>query len=108
MTDDPFSRILLPRATQLPLLISLCKIGGEWILDPSSDEEECTSMRVALAVNPRGQLCGVNKSGVGTINLQAIEAIVAHATDMAVQLNQRLMAAVAEEEERNTKLTAHK
>jgi exosome complex RNA-binding protein Rrp42 (RNase PH superfamily) len=110
VNDDPFSHILLPHAPQLPLVISLCKIGvsGEWILDASSDEEECMSMRVALAVNPSGELCGMSKSGIGTINLQAIENIIAHATDMGVQLNHRLMQAIKADEKRSASTTTHK
>lgn len=105
VNDDPFSHILLPHASQLPLLISLCKIGvdGEWILDASAEEEECMSMRVALAVNPRGEVCGMNKSGIGTINLQAIENIIAHACEMGVQLHHRLTLAIKADEKKSTK-----
>lgn len=66
------------------------------------------SMRVALAVNPQGELCGINKSGIGTINLHALENIIAHATEMGVQLNRKLMHAIQADEKRNGSKTAHK
>lgn len=92
VNDDPFSNIPLPGASRLPLTVTLCKIGGanEWIIDATADEEQCSSMRLTLSLSPSGRMCGLSKGGVGTINLQALDAIMAHAAALGVQLNNML------------------
>jgi exosome complex component RRP42 len=92
VNDDPFSNIPLPGASRLPLTVTLCKIGGanEWIIDATADEEQCSTMRLTLSLSPSGRMCGLSKGGVGTINLQALDAIMAHAAALGVQLNKLL------------------
>lgn len=97
---------------RVPLCISLCKIGnaaetaaavgasplsGEWIIDPTAEEEQCMSLRLTLAVSPRGQLCALLKGGVGTVSLHAMESITQHATALAMQLDRQLMDAIRKE-----------
>jgi len=91
VNDDPFSHKPLPGVARLPLAITLYKVsvqsGSEWILDATSEEEQCSSVRLTLSLSPEGRLCGVSKAGVGTLQLAALEAIMAHAAALGVQLN---------------------
>jgi exosome complex RNA-binding protein Rrp42 (RNase PH superfamily) len=107
VNDDPFSHLPLAGVARLPLAITLSKVavghaapsaaasssspsvvgGAEWILDATSDEEQCSSVRLTLSLSPEGRLAGLSKGGVGTINLQALDAIMAHAAPLGVQLH---------------------
>jgi len=91
VNDDPFSHVALPGVSRLPLAITLSKVAvghaGEWILDATSDEEQCSSVRLTLSLTPEGRLAGMSKGGVGTLNLAALDAIMAHAAPLGVQLN---------------------
>ncbi len=91
VNDDPFSHTPLPGVSRLPLAVTLCKVAvqnaGEWIIDATSDEEQCSSVRLTLSLSPDGRLCGVSKGGVGTLHLAALDAIMAHAAPLGVQLN---------------------
>lgn len=93
VNDDPFAHEPLAYASRLPLALTLVKIGGaqEWIMDATSDEEQCASMRLTLSLDGAGRMLGLSKSGVGTINLPALESIMAHASQLGVQLNKMLV-----------------
>lgn len=93
VNDDPFAHEPLAYASRLPLALTLVKIGGaqEWIMDATSDEEQCASMRLTLSLDGLGRMMGLSKSGVGTINLLALESIMAHASQLGVQLNKMLV-----------------
>ena len=93
VNDDPFSHVPLAHASRLPLAVTLAKIGGaeEWIIDATADEEQCASMKLTLSLDPKGNMCGLSKAGVGTINLPALDAIMAHAAALGVQLNKLLV-----------------
>ena len=93
VNDDPFAHEPLAYASRLPLALTLVKIGGaqEWIMDATSDEEQCASMRLTLSLDGGGRMLGLSKSGVGTINLPALESIMAHASQLGVQLNKMLV-----------------
>jgi exosome complex component RRP42 len=94
VNDDPFSHLPLPHVARLPLAITLSKVAvgtqSEWIIDATSDEEQCSSVRLTLSLAPDGRMCGLSKSGVGTLQLPALDAIMAHASQLGVQLNKLL------------------
>lgn len=94
VNDDPFSHIPLPYVERIPLAVTLSKVAmgsqSEWLIDASSDEEQCISVRLTLSLAPDGRMCGLSKSGVGTLQLPALDAIMAHASQLGVQLNKLL------------------
>lgn len=116
VTDDPFSALFFPGVLdRVPLCLSLCKLassvpslpssssasasadsGGEWLLDPSWSEEQCSSSRLTLAVTPSGRISAMEQSGLGCISPAALAAIMRHAPRMAEQMQRRMMEAIRE------------
>mmetsp|Transcript_60490 Transcript_60490/g.82994 ORF Transcript_60490/g.82994 Transcript_60490/m.82994 type:complete len:306 (-) Transcript_60490:304-1221(-) len=49
--------------SSLAVGITLCLIGDHLVVDPSPSEEACCTARMIVAVNERGQFCGMHKAG---------------------------------------------
>ncbi|KAL9651504.1 hypothetical protein ABK040_001450 [Willaertia magna] len=62
VSDDPndYERI---DCSNIPISVTLGKIGSKYIVDPSIEEEECISTRLTVSVNRKGNICSIKKSG---------------------------------------------
>jgi len=60
VSDDPSDYIKL-NADNIPVAVSLGKVGKCYIVDPSLEEEVCMQARVTVAVNSKGNICSVLK-----------------------------------------------
>uniref|UniRef100_A0A7S0GZ67 Ribosomal RNA-processing protein 42 n=1 Tax=Amorphochlora amoebiformis TaxID=1561963 RepID=A0A7S0GZ67_9EUKA len=68
VSDDPFETIPLPINKQLPISISLTKIGACFVVDSSGEEESCMSAKVTFAIDRDGKICSTTKTGIGGIS----------------------------------------
>ncbi|KAJ3165846.1 Exosome complex component RRP42 [Geranomyces variabilis] len=71
----------------VPLTVSMSKIGYRHIVDPTPLEELCSSARLTVAVNRRGNLCALQKGGEGGIE----PSLLAEMVQTAKQLGQTLL-----------------
>ncbi|KAJ3158170.1 Exosome complex component RRP42 [Geranomyces michiganensis] len=71
----------------VPLTVSMNKIGYRHIVDPTPLEELCSSARLTVAVNRRGNLCALQKGGEGGIE----PSLLAEMVQTAKQLGQGLL-----------------
>lgn len=58
LSDDPFDCDRLDIET-VPLLVTICKIGDQCVVDPSAEEEVCSLASLVVGVsnkNEKGQL----------------------------------------------------
>jgi exosome complex component RRP42 len=71
----------------IPLCVSLAKIGSECVVDPSLEEETVMGSRVTIAVNSLGEVCSIQKVGTSS-DLQPSELIqmVKIATKISIRL----------------------
>jgi exosome complex component RRP42 len=53
LSDDPYDCDRTDVAT-VPLLVTLCKIGDHYIVDPSAEEEKCCSSSIVIGVSYGG------------------------------------------------------
>ncbi|KAI7863722.1 ribosomal protein S5 domain 2-type protein [Spinellus fusiger] len=83
---------------QLPLAVTLYKIGERYILDPTILEELCSQVTLTVGVNKTGQVCGVQKGGFGSIDPSLMTEMIQTATTMAGSLIQQLDTKLIEEE----------
>lgn len=65
MSDDPadFTRI---ETKNVPVTVTLAKIGNEYIVDPCAEEELCMTSRLTVAVNSKGNIVSIHKGGLGS------------------------------------------
>ncbi|TPX72353.1 hypothetical protein SpCBS45565_g00437 [Spizellomyces sp. 'palustris'] len=84
----------------VPLCVSLNKIGYRHIVDAAPLEELCSSARLTVAVNRRGNLCALQKGGHGGIEPSLLAEMVQTAKQIGQTLLKRQDAALSKEEER--------
>ncbi len=53
---------------QVPVSVTLCKIGTNLVADTTTMEELCASSQVTFMVNKNGYLCGMQKGKFGCMN----------------------------------------
>jgi len=67
LSDDPLDCTRL-EMHNIPICVSLTKIGNYYVIDPSAEEESCMSMQLTVAVDKDGNFCSMSKSGKGAID----------------------------------------
>ncbi|XP_035903125.1 exosome complex exonuclease RRP42 [Anopheles stephensi] len=106
LTDDPYDCERLD-VTKAPILVTVCKIGDQCVVDPSAEEEECSVASVAIGVScgsdGKQSITTVHTAGEGSIRLETLRKCFDMATSVGATLNQALMAALQQDEQRNSK-----
>lgn len=59
----------------VPVFVTLTRIGNTAIVDASLEEEQCSSCRVAFAVNQKGNICTTQK-GNGVISVSQLQQMM--------------------------------
>jgi len=60
----------------VPICVTLSKLGPHYILDSALEEELCSGCRVTFAVSKKGNLCAMQK-GSGTVSPLALTQMIA-------------------------------
>eukprot|EP00124_Ichthyophonus_hoferi_P005030 Ihof_evm2s646 gene=Ihof_evmTU2s646 len=71
LDDDPSASIAMD-TSNLPILITLTKIGARHIVDATMEEEACMMARLMVGVNREGNICLVQKGGFGAVDPGAL------------------------------------
>ena len=77
--------------SKCPVVVTMARIGNHCIVDPSPEEEECSSATLLLAVTPGGSLTTVRKLGEGSFHPSTIMTAVRTAVKAGVEVNTVLM-----------------
>ena len=75
-----------PGAKDCPITVTLCRLGKNMVMDCRTEEEICASAKVSVSVDTSGRICGVHKSGEGSMPFRQISEV----TKMAVALSGKL------------------
>lgn len=97
LSDDPMAckRLVIDN---VPICVSLTKIGPHYVIDPTYEEELCMSMQAIVSVDKKGRFCGISKSGRGNLHSSALLSMLESAKRIGLQLMERLDEVLAEEE----------
>mmetsp|Transcript_8073 Transcript_8073/g.14969 ORF Transcript_8073/g.14969 Transcript_8073/m.14969 type:complete len:281 (+) Transcript_8073:126-968(+) len=68
VSDDPYETTKLPLKNNVPIQVTLTKIGGCFVVDATAEEESCMSCRVSFCISSGGKICSMNKIGIGGIS----------------------------------------
>lgn len=74
LSEDPFDVVRL-KVESAPLLITICKIGDHFIVDPSSEEEVCSSASLVVGLTRRGDqglITSIWTSSVGSYHNETL------------------------------------
>ncbi|MEM2999618.1 MAG: exosome complex protein Rrp42 [Candidatus Bathyarchaeia archaeon] len=74
-----------------PITVTLGKINGKLIVDPWLEEEEAIDSRISLAINDEGNICAIQKGGVGYFTPQQILEAARIAKEKAAELRKKLV-----------------
>ncbi|CAI5712112.1 hypothetical protein KXD40_005923 [Peronospora effusa] len=99
---DPAAGKLMT-AQHWPICVTLSKIGDYFITDPLQEEELCTTAQMSVAVNPEGSVCGVQKSGMGAIEIEEMQQMIDEACARSKELFKLLQEALREQRDRDVK-----
>lgn len=99
---DPAAGKLMA-AQNWPICVTLCKIGANFIVDPMQEEELCMTAQVSVAVDPAGEVCGVQKSGTGAIEMREMQQMIDEACARSKELFKLLQAALEAQRSRDAK-----
>lgn len=97
VSDDPFDCIRL-NVNNYPLLVTLCKIGDNCVVDPTAEEETCGSCNIVLSVSPKGRITSIVKTGHGSLQSSTLLKTLDVGTKVAKKLNDELMEVLKKEE----------
>eukprot|EP01069_Polyplicarium_translucidae_P012935 Polyplicarium_translucidae@DN662_c0_g1_i1.p1 len=81
-------------ADQLPLLVSVGRVGGHSVWDMGEEEELCATGKLTLAVDPSGRCVGLHKDGQSTLELSTLASIMEASEKAGTHLHEQLRKAV--------------
>ncbi|GLH08754.1 Exosome complex component RRP42 [Gryllus bimaculatus] len=97
LSDDPFESKRLD-VSGVPCLVTLCKIGDHCLVDPTAEEEVCSTASIVLAVSENAFITSVFKAGVGSFLPQTLHETFKEGQEIGIELNEALKAALEREE----------
>ncbi|XP_065203711.1 exosome complex exonuclease RRP42 [Planococcus citri] len=103
LSDDLFDCWKID-VSKAPCLVTLCKIGEFLIVDPTVEEEACSSGSIVVSVTEKGLLTGIVKIGEGSFHQKAICEAVKLACSIGIKLNETIGSSLKLEED----LASHK
>lgn len=56
LSEDPYDCVRL-QVESIPILVTICKIGEHCVVDPSAEEEACSSASLVVGVSNRNDKC---------------------------------------------------
>lgn len=56
LSEDPYDSVRL-QVESIPILVTICKIGEHCVVDPSAEEEVCSSASLVVGVSNRNEEC---------------------------------------------------
>lgn len=110
--NDDLSQYEKLDTTNIPVSITLGKIGKYYLMDPSVEEELCMQARVTVGVNAQGNVCSVQKGsviGAATscgINPSELNKMIQSARQIGLALLKQLDALLSKEEAEKSKMSS--
>ena len=71
----------------LPCFVSVCKIGGGFVIDPDLKEESIAQVKLIFGIDQYEQIRYVNKDGFGSLDPETLNMMI----DMAKQASKNIL-----------------
>ncbi|MDK2892921.1 MAG: exosome complex component [Methanohalophilus sp.] len=82
--------ILMP-IRDMPVSVSLVKIGEEMVVDPTYSEESVCEARITVTTNQDGSICAMQKSGSGTLSEEQLLYSIDVAREKAGEIREKYL-----------------
>ncbi|EFN84575.1 Exosome complex exonuclease RRP42 [Harpegnathos saltator] len=97
LSDDLYDCIKL-NVTNYPVVITVCKIGDNCVVDPTPEEESCSVASLIMSVMPNGKITSVVKIGYASLQPVTLIKMLEVGKSVALRLNQALLKGLQEED----------
>uniref|UniRef100_A0A1A9Z5L6 Ribosomal RNA-processing protein 42 n=1 Tax=Glossina pallidipes TaxID=7398 RepID=A0A1A9Z5L6_GLOPL len=100
ISDDPHDCTRI-KIDHIPILVTVCKIGDCCVVDPSAEEEECSTASIVVAVSRRDDSTFISHThtlGNGSLHKDTVFNCLKLGVPVAEQLNEALMKTLILEE----------
>ncbi|KAL6419038.1 hypothetical protein ACFW04_014104 [Cataglyphis niger] len=97
VSDDPYDCIKLD-ITTYPSIVTICKIGDNFVIDPTLEEESCSAVSLIMSVMPNGKITSVIKQGYGSLLPNTLIKMLEVGKDIGLKLNEALKKELEEED----------
>ena len=81
-----YESLPLVGSRDVPICVTVTKIGSRFIFDASLLEDSCADARLMVSVNRRGVVCAVNKDGSGGIEPAVLNEMIQNAREIGLQM----------------------
>lgn len=101
LSDDPFDYTRI-NTEHIPILVTVCKIGDSCVIDPSAEEEQCSSVGIVVSISRRDKesyITHTHMVGIGSLHPDTLIDCVEVGLNAAECLNNELMNTLKLEEE---------
>ena len=79
-----------PPVTTLPVSITMVRIGGAVIVDPTAEEEACMDARITITTNSNGHFTAIQKGATGSFSIEQIKKAAETARIKGEQIRTKL------------------
>jgi len=85
----------------VPICITLTKIGKHYVVDTTLEEEVCMSVRISVGINKKGNICSIQKGGRGAFLPSSLEHVLNSARTIGLEILEKQDAFLSKLEKRN-------
>ncbi|MEM2127723.1 MAG: exosome complex protein Rrp42 [Candidatus Bathyarchaeia archaeon] len=77
-----------------PVSVTLSKIGGALIVDPTSEEEDAMETRLTITLDEKGNICAIQKSGSESLTLEEVRKAINIARSKAPEIRSKIIGGI--------------
>lgn len=110
LSEDPYDSVRL-KTESIPIFITICKIGDHCIVDPSAEEEACSSASLVVGVSNREDkvyITNIRTSGAGSFHMETLNKCLELGKGAGQAIDAVLLRVLREEEQQSDKRLGHK
>ncbi|GAM17782.1 hypothetical protein SAMD00019534_009570 [Acytostelium subglobosum LB1] len=89
----------------VPICVTLTKIGTQFVLDSTLEEELCMDARLTIGVNRRSNICSIQKGGVSGLDSSTINQMITVAKQAGLQILKSMDAILIQQQQQHQVLT---
>eukprot|EP01133_Synstelium_polycarpum_P012058 gene12058-14109_t len=70
----------------MPICVTLTKIGSQFVIDSTLEEEVCMDARLTIGINKKSMICGIQKGGSEGLDANTVNQMITVAKQAGLQI----------------------